>query len=234
MLDYHLVENLMTAAQDDCMAQVVNVRSYTNEEIAELMLKRGTLLTKADILAVLEVYREVILDLIEEGSAINTPLFHVSPSISGVFDGAGDSYDETRHHTHANINPGVDVREAVKKIKTRKVQVADPIPYIVEVKDVVSGSVNDKLTPGGVMQLRGSRLKFVETNPLNGVFLLLEIGGETNLPVIVENKPGRLIVMLPAYLAPGSYTLEVRTTFSHGNKESKQLKTGRFIKILTV
>jgi len=45
MLEYHLVENLLTTAADDYMAQVVNIRSYTNEEIADLMLKRGSLLT---------------------------------------------------------------------------------------------------------------------------------------------------------------------------------------------
>ncbi|MDR2472182.1 MAG: sulfatase-like hydrolase/transferase [Tannerella sp.] len=52
MLDYHLVENLMTPAADDAMAQTVNVRSYSNDQIADLMLQRGTMLTKADILAV--------------------------------------------------------------------------------------------------------------------------------------------------------------------------------------
>jgi hypothetical protein len=95
--------------------------------------------------------------------------------------------------------------------------------------------VNEHLTPGGVMQLRGSRLKFVEANALNGVYLLSDGGKEYKLTVIVENKPGRLIVMLPSDLAPGIYTLEVRTTYSQGNgKESKQLKVGRFIKPLTV
>ncbi|MDR2754324.1 MAG: hypothetical protein LBC20_01335 [Planctomycetaceae bacterium] len=59
MLEYHLVENLLTPAPDDAMAQIVNLRTYTDEEIAELMLKRGSLLTKADILAVLEVYRKL-------------------------------------------------------------------------------------------------------------------------------------------------------------------------------
>jgi hypothetical protein len=67
MLDYHVVENLMTPNPDDGMAQVVNLRSYTDEEIAGLMLKRGTLLTQADILAVLQVYREVVADLVEDG-----------------------------------------------------------------------------------------------------------------------------------------------------------------------
>jgi hypothetical protein len=235
MLDYHVVENLMTPNPDDGMAQVVNLRSYTDEEIAELMLKRGTLLTKADILAVLQVYREVVGDLVEDGCAINTALFNIIPSISGIFNGLGDSYDASRHKTCANINPGVALRQAAGRIKTRKVQVADSTPYIVEVKDIVSGSVNENLTPGGVVQLRGSRLKFVPENGENGIFLLSESGGETKLTVVAENKPARLMAMLPVDLAEGTFYLEVRTTYSQGNRqEGKQLKTGRFIKPLTV
>jgi hypothetical protein len=233
MLEYHLVENPMTPAPDDAMAQVVNLRSYTDDQIADLMLKRGTLLTKADILAVLQVYREVIADLVEDGCAINTQLFNVIPSIPGVFNGIGDSFDSSRHKTQANINPGIIIREAARRIKTRKVQVADPVPYILEVKDIVSGSINETLTPGGVIQLRGSRLKFIESSTDNGIFLLSEDHGEIKLTVIAENKPARLMAMLPASLASGTYMLEVRTTYSSGGThESKQLKTGRFIKPL--
>jgi len=233
MLQYHLVENPMTEAPDDCMAQVVNVRLYTNEELAELMLHRGTLLTKADILAALEVYREVILDVIAEGDGVKTSLFLITPGILGAFDGLTDSFDDVRHRTHVNINPGTDIRRVAGRIKTRKVHVDNPVPNIVEVIDVVSGSTNDRLTPGGVMQLRGSRLKLVETNSTNGAYLLTEGGGEVKLTVIVENKPGRLIILLPADLAAGTYTLEIRTTYST-NRECKTLKTGRFNRSLTV
>ena len=235
MLDYSLVENLLTAAPDDAMAQVVNVRSYSEDEIADLMLKRGTLLTKADILAVLEVYREVVGDLVADGSAVNTALMHITPSIAGVFNGLGDSFDPTRHTVKVNLNQGMALRSAAGRIKTKKVQVADPIPYIVEVKDVLSGSTNDNLTAGGVVQMRGSRLKFVDSDPTNGIFLLPAAGGaEVRLAVVVENKPARLIAMLPADLAAGEYHLEVRTKFVHGGKPAQTLKVGRFHKSLVV
>jgi len=133
------------------------------------------------------------------------------------------------------MNQGIDVRKVASKIKTRKVQVADPVPYIVEVKDIVSGSVNEHLTPGGVIQLRGSRLKFIEANATNGAFLLNITGAQYKASVVVENKPGRLIVMLPADLPPGIYMLEVRTTYSQsGTHECLQLKVGRYLKMLTV
>lgn len=58
MLKYSLRENLLTPAPDDCMAQTVDVRSYNQDELIDLMMKRGTTLTKADVAAVLQVYTE--------------------------------------------------------------------------------------------------------------------------------------------------------------------------------
>ena len=226
----------MTAALNDAIAQVTGVRSYSQDEVAELMLRRGSLLTKADILAVLEVYGEVILDLVSDGSAVHTPLFQLMPSIMGVFDGPGDSFDPARHKIKINLNQGVAVRDAALKIKTQKVQVAEPIPYIQEVKDVISGVVNDQLTPGGVMQLTGSRLKVIEDEPSNGIFLITAgTTDEIKLGSIIDNKPSRLLIMLPQSLDPGDYWLEVRTTFTHGKTgQGKQLKIGRFHKWLRV
>lgn len=234
MLQYHLTENLLTANQDDYMAQPTNVRSYSSTELAELILKRGTTLSKADILAVLEVYYEVAIDTLADGCSINTPLFHASPSISGVFNGAGDSFDSNRHTIHINMNAGTALREAAKKIKVEKVQVAESIPHLVEIKDTVSNTVNENLTSNGVIEITGYRLKVNPKDDKNGIFIInVDTGEEKKVSVIVENMPSRLIVMLPQ-LDHGGYTIEVRTTVSGNNKNLKTLKIGRFSKALTV
>ncbi|MBD5448532.1 MAG: hypothetical protein HDR32_12565, partial [Treponema sp.] len=74
MLKYSLRENLLTADPDDCMAQVQDVRSYSQDEIIDLMMRRGTTLTRADVAAVLQVYTEVVGELTADGSAVNTAL----------------------------------------------------------------------------------------------------------------------------------------------------------------
>jgi hypothetical protein len=90
-------------------------------------------------------------------------------------------------------------------------------------------------TPGGVLQLGGSRLKFLPQEENNGVFLIDEQGIATKLSVIVENKPARIMVMLPADFPQGAYFAKVRTTFSGGSaKPIRTLKTNRFYKELTV
>ena len=235
MLDYSLVENILTPVPDDYMAQTTGVRSYTDDEIADRIMKTGAGLTKSDILSVLQAQKEVICDIIAEGDAVNTPLFNTQPSISGVFTSASDSFDSSRHRVKINLSAGKALRDAVTKVRTKKVQVADVIPIINEVKDMISGSVNDQLTKGSVVQITGGRLKFLPEEEDNGIFLInADNGAGGRLDVVLENKPARLMAMIPQGVPAGNYYLEVRTTYSTNLNPSKTLKVSRFQRTLTV
>ena len=234
MLKYCLRENLLTPAPDDYMAQAADVRSYTLDEIIDLMMEKGTTLTRADVAATLQVYGEVVSAIIKDGSAVNTPLMNTSMSISGVFDGANDSFDKKRHTVNLNITAGTLLRDVLPKIKCEKTEGTSTDPYITEVTDVVSGKVNEVLTKGGVVQLVGSRLKFDAKDAAQGIFFVPETGEAVRATVIAENKPARLMAIIPAGLKAGTYYIEVRTKIDMGGKKLKTLKTGRFAKPLTV
>jgi len=234
MLKYSLRENLLTPAPDDYMAQATDVRSYTLDEIIDLMMEKGTTLMRADVAATLQVYGEVVSAIIKDGSAVNTPLMNTSMSISGVFDGANDSFDKKRHTVNLNITAGTLLRDAVTKVKCEKTEGASTDPYITEVTDIVTGTVNTTLTKGGVVQLVGSRLKFDAKDEAQGIFFVPETGNPVRASVIAENKPARLMAIIPADLPAGTYYVEVRTKIAEGGKALKNLKTGRFAKALTV
>jgi hypothetical protein len=234
MLQISLQDNLLTLAPNDMMAQTVNVRTFGMPDIAKRILARNPGLGLSQLNASLEEFFEEVCIIVEDGSAVNTPLFNTQPSVSGVFNSAADNFDPKRHRVKTNLMIGTRLRRATSGIKVQRVQTADPVPFILEVVDVLSDSVNELITPGGIIQLRGGRLKLAVENPANGIFLVDEQQQATKLAVLVENKPARLIAMLPATLPYGAYSLEVRTTYSASGKESKNLKTGRFIKELTV
>ena len=234
MLKYCLRENLLTPAPDDYMAQVTDVRSYTLDEIIDLMMDKGTTLTRADVAATLQVYGEVCSSLIKDGAALNTPLMNTSMSISGVFDGANDSFDKKRHTVNLNLTAGTLLRDAVTKVKCEKTEGASTDPYITEVTDIVTGTANTTLTKGGVVQLVGSRLKFDAKDAAQGIFFVPETGEAVRAAVIAENKPARLMAIIPADLAAGTYYIEVRSKHSGGGKPLKAVKAGRFAKPLTV
>jgi len=234
MLKYALRENLLTAAPDDFMAQTQDVRSYTLDEIIDLMMEKGTTLTRADVAATLQVYGEVVSAIIKDGSAVNTPLMNTSMSISGVFDGANDSFDKKRHTVNLNITAGTLLRDAVTKVKCEKTEGVSTDPYITEVTDIVTGTANTTLTKGGVVQLVGARLKFDAKDEAQGIFFVPETGEAVRAAVIAENKPARLMAVIPADLAAGTYYIEVRTKLSGGGTKLKTVKKGTFGKPLTV
>ena len=234
MLKYSLRENLLTPAPDDYMAQATDVRSYTLDEIIDLMMEKGTTLTRADVAATLQVYGEVVSAIIKDGSAVNTPLMNTSMSISGVFNGANDAFDKKRHTVNLNITAGTLLRDAVTKVKCEKTEGASTDPYITEVTDIVTGTANTTLTKGGVVQLVGARLKFDAKDAAQGIFFVPETGEAVRAAVIAENKPARLMAIIPADLAAGTYYIEVRSKHSGGGKPLKAVKAGRFAKPLTV
>ena len=234
MLKYALRENLLTPAPDDYMAQATDVRSYTLDEIIDLMMEKGTTLTRADVAATLQVYGEVVSAIIKDGSAVNTPLMNTSMSISGVFNGANDSFDKKRHTVNLNLTAGTLLRDAVTKVKCEKTEAASTDPYITEVADIVTGTVNTVLTKGGVVQITGSRLKFKADDAAQGIFFVPETGTPVRAAVIAENKPARLMAIIPADLEAGTYYIEVRSKHSGGGKPLKAVKAGRFAKPLTV
>lgn len=234
MLKYVLRENLLTADPNDYTAQTVDSRSYTGEEIVDLMMKRGSTLTKADALAAVELYNEVCAELIADGANIVTPIFRTGLSISGVFEGATDSYDPARHTIKVNLQAGQLLQKALTTVKTEKgTAPTDTNPYIVEVIDVNSGAKNETITKGGIVQLAGTRLKFNPADETQGIFLIAEDGTETRATVIAENKPKRLMFLVPPDLATGTYILEVRTKVHDSSTELKNIKAGRFAKPVT-
>lgn len=233
MLKYALRENLLTPDENDYMAQAADVRSFSLDEIIDLMMEKGSTLTKADTKAALQVYGEVVSALIKDGAAVNTPLMNTSLSISGVFNGATDSFDKKRHSVNLNLTAGPLLKDAAAKIKCEKTEAADTNPYITEVTDLVSGKVNEVLTAGGIVQLVGSRLKFDQKDESQGIFFVAETGEAIRATVIAENKPARLMAIIPADLPAGNRYVEVRTKYTVGGKPLKKAKIGRFTKPLT-
>ena len=155
-------------------------------------------------------------------------------SISGVFDGATDSFDSSRHNVNINITPGTKLKETLAKVKTQKVEAASTDPFITEVKDIVSGKVNESLTKGGILQAVGARLKFDNSDEAQGVFLVPETGSAVRCGVVAENKPARVMAMIPADITAGTYYLEIRSKMDSSGKATKNLKVGRFNKALTI
>ena len=234
MLKYSLVENLLTERPDDYSAQTHNLASLDKEAIITRMLNRGTLLTRTDIVAVLNNFEETINEVHLEGYVVTLPLFNTSTSISGVFESPLDSFDGNRHKLNINLTKGAVLRNTEKNVKFEKTNTAAPLPNIQEVKDSLSGTVNEKLTSKGVIELRGYNLKIDGDDPTCGLWIMdADTGEETKCEVFVDNKPSKIIAVLPA-LPNGSYLVKVVSQYNNGGKFLKTPKQCIYPKPLMV
>ncbi len=232
-LKYALHENLLTERLDDYTAQPQDVKSHDNEVIIERMAQKGSTVTKSDILAVLNTFFEVVEDITEEGGTVNTGQINTHFSIQGVFEEATDTFDPHRHNVRLNISAGKALKKVLPRIPLEKTAALEVLPHVLEVKDSVSGKINETLTSGGVFEIIGSMLKIAGENKSNGIALVNAEGTAYKTQALVSNMPTKLIAVLPD-LPFGEYTLQVTTQYNRGPIVRKEPRTGVFNRHLTV
>ncbi|MFV0378278.1 MAG: DNA-binding domain-containing protein [Mangrovibacterium sp.] len=221
-LHFALFENHLTPDPTDYMAVVQDLPSKTQDDVINLMISRGSTVTKAEALAVFEEYALAIELLVRDGNSVNTPLFNLSPSIKGVFHSETENFNPAIHTVRLNITPGVRLRQMAQNVSVARVHGASPQPDPLYLDDLGSGTRNDTLTPGNIAQLKGSRLKFDAADPAQGIFVLAADGSaETRVQTVSNNKPSQLDFLVPA-LAAGTYRVEVRTIM----RSAKDLRKG--------
>lgn len=216
-LKFALFENHLTSDPNDFMAVVQDLQSKTQEDVIELMIGRGSTVTRAEALSVLEEYTGAIFQLLKAGYSINTPIFNLSPSIKGTFSGADQSFNSAVHSVKINITPGTRLREVAPLVSVEKVKGASPQPDPEYLEDLGSGTRNDQLTPNNIARICGSRLKFDPADQSQGVFLIASDATETRVQVVAHNKPAQIDFLVPQ-LNSGEYRLEVRAAIYKTNE----------------
>jgi hypothetical protein len=230
-ISYVLFENNLTDDPNDYMAMVQPTGTAELDNVIQRMIERGSTVTKADILSVLEEYYSAIESMVLEGLNVNTPMANYGASIKGIFNGATDSYDPSRHQVAGTINSGKRYRKTIReRAQTTKREARKPTPNLIVYVDVNSGERDSLLTLSGMGQIIGHRLKFDPTDPAQGIFLIGADGVEVKITTVGKNTPGELMFLIPPMLPPGEYTLQVRAAVYDG----EQVRNGTLNAILTV
>jgi nucleoid DNA-binding protein len=233
VLKYSLSENLLTERPDDMSATAHGMGSIDQNGLIDRILARGTSLTRTDVTAVLNAINETVAENAVRGYTVNLPLLNSSFSVSGVFDGPLDTFDPNRHKLNINLAKGVLLREAEKRVKLEKTSTAAPMPQIQEVKDSMSGAINERITANNVVELRGYNLKIDGDSPACGLWFVAGSGEETKATTLIENKPSKILAMIPA-LPAGNYQIKVVTQHTGSGTLLKTPKVFTYPKKLTV
>jgi hypothetical protein len=221
MLEYTLEPNELTDEPNDFRAQVVNVRSFTQNDVVDRIMKIGAGLTRSDIVSVMEAEKQVITELIADGGAVNMDLFYASPSIQGVFTATAEP---DAHTVRINLHPGQVLQKAIEGMKTKKMPGGGTGSHSINaVIDAITGEVNIGLTVGGIITIQGHKIKI--TGEDAGLYFRGVSGGaeEKYHGAFGENLPSRITFIMPA-LTPGAYRLVIKTKFG-GTRDLKDLRT---------
>lgn len=224
MIKYTTIENVLTPDPNDYYPQVQITGRAGRDELVERMLSMGSTVTRADLLAVMDLLDEATLTLIKEGYRVDLAgIVDLYPRLQGVFNGPGDGFDKSRHTISVSANPSQGFIARVRAdAAVQKEESVTPTPALLQFMDAASHEANGPLTPGNIGALTGSRLKFDPAAADEGIYFLgTSDGSETKVTTVSSNKPGQLVFLVPA-LPSGQYDLQVRARVRGG----KDLRRG--------
>lgn len=231
-MKYYLIDNPITPDPNDMRAVTVHNKTYTMNDILEMIDYRKVGLSRSQIEAVLREYGAALAFILTQGDKILTPLFNITPTVSGVFTDRHDRFDRNRHGINLKAKAGVEIQKVADLIVPEKITGNKPAPLIDSFFDKGSQTTDERLTPGKMARMNGLNLKFDETDPQQGIFLIQrDTKKETQVPVgdVLDNTGGTLTFQVPDKLPKGTYTVEVRSTM-----KGKTLRTGQYQDILAV
>jgi hypothetical protein len=176
---------------------------------------------------------ELIYYLAADGYKIKTPVFNLSIRLPGEYEGAETSlpegvYPEARLQTSAALR--AYIRERVQ-VEFDGIDQRDGL--IAEALDGKTGQLDEVMTLGGLLTIRGYGLKIdadAEHEEEAGLFFDDGQTPPVKADILAVNEPRTLKAIVPASLTAGTdYTLKVVTQSSvkHGNTLLKNLREVR-------
>ena len=233
----YLYDNFLTEDPNDYAAKVISERSLGVKEICQTAIKRGGAPSTAEAMEhnVMLFLKEMSYQLMD-GYSVNTGYFTANAQVRGVFNSATENFDPQKHSILFRFNQGDLLRKEIPNVTVEVMGVGDSSILISHVVDAKTGSVNDLLTPGGALKIKGGKLKIAGVPPRVGVWFTNESGHTIRVPDrdMIINNPSELIVQIPD-LPAGTYRLEITTQYGGNSKAVlKEPRTSIFDKPLTV
>lgn len=210
-----LVDNALTVDdKEDKILMLDSAGSLTMEDIIEEMKREDTGLRTETLEHALKLFNRVTADLLLRGFSVNTGLFHAVPQFRGAI--VNGAWDPERNSIYVSFTQDKDLREAIAETSVDILGDKASGMYISGVKDAATQATDGTMTPGRNFTISGRLLKVAGEDPKVGITIRNEEAGETLLPadMLTVNNPSQLVILVPADLAPGEYTLTVTTQYT--------------------
>ncbi len=225
-MDYYLIPNTL-ADDDSYIARVVAGKSYTECQLIDLILSERTMLSRPDLEATMAALEEAIVKIVRDGNSLNLSWMKLGYSIKGRFATIDTKRKPDDHPLEINVKAGSLLTDAGAAVELKRVNAPDFGSRIVRFIDYQSQTSNTQLTPGGMFEIIGKRLRIGgdQSNEI-GLYVRDQNSKKTRVPTLVNNEPTYLSGQLPSDLAPGVYQIVICTQVgTSGNRFLKKVRT---------
>ena len=212
-----LVDNAITTDnKEDKILLLESAGNLTLEDVLSEMKKEDTGLRGETIEHAVKLYHRIVSDLTLSGYSVNTGLFRAVPQFRGVIDNG--QWNPQKNSIYVSFTEDKELREAVAQTSVNILGEKKDAMYIIGGEDAATRATDGMATAGRNYVLTGRMLKVVGDDDAIGITLTDSAGTVTRLAndMLVVNNPSQLIILLPAGLADGDYTLTVTTQYCGG------------------
>ena len=135
---------------------------YDQDQLIDQMVERNRSLSRETLTAALMLLKSTVTTLCRQGNAVRLDGFvRFSPTLGGSFDNHQDQFDGQRHTVTLTARVAKPVQRQLKGgLSMHRVDPSNHSPQIFTVEDHETGTLDQIVTPGNLVTLRGARLRF--------------------------------------------------------------------------
>lgn len=222
-------KNYLPACPSPYIVRSGNPDVVDYDRLIDTMAKGRTTLTKTDILAAMQLYREEMQRLLAEGRTVKTPTGSFYLCAAGSLGSLEEAFlpkdqgnnHEVRLHHRTERSFEDEILGDLRIVREERPDFGSPL---LRSALPVGGDASDAIRSGGLFQLRGLRLRFDHKEAGQGVFFIGAAGAEVRSPFYPMILPGSVMAAVPDTLAPGPYTVALRAAVNGKDVRESRLE----------
>ena len=218
LLKVWMADNTVTTDdKTDKIFVLESTRSVDQQFVLDRMAAKNPGLHRETMSASINLYHEVISELVMNGYSVNTDLFRAVPQLKGLAE--GNAWNPEKNSIYVSLTQGKKLREEIKDTTVQILGDRQATMYINGTLDAATRATNLSATAGRNFTVLGKNIKVAGTDASVGITLTASEGGSVtklDADMLEVNDPSRLIILLPSGLKDGEYTLTVTTQFVAG------------------
>jgi hypothetical protein len=213
------------------IARTDDERSVSVEQICGNLRERGSFIgNPEDAANNIHQFCEECGFLVCDGWSLNMKYYSIHPRVGGTWDRADEASDREKHPVSFSFRVLKPLRDLADRIVLEVESIAEAQAYIDQITDVSSGTVDETLTPGGMVVIEGNKIKVAGTKPGVGIVITgARAGGtpytNTIAPPYAENNPAKIIAILPSAIPEGTFKIQITTQYASGGTLLKEPRT---------